>query len=86
LEVFSYIFFPIVFPPTIFDSSIDFLFICFLLLGIERGEKLVVELQTKKEEEKSERMRYKIQDIRRHQQKKKNLNKTLFEYNVKLKA
>jgi hypothetical protein len=85
LEVFSYIFFPIVFPPTIFDSSIDFLFICFLLLGIERGEKLVVELQTKKEEEKSERMRYKIQDIRRHQQKK-NLNKTLFEYNVKLKA
>jgi hypothetical protein len=70
LEVFSYIFFPIVFPPTIFDSSIDFLFICFLLLGIERGEKLVVELQTKKEEEKSERMRYKIQDIRRHQQKK----------------
>jgi hypothetical protein len=61
------------FPPTIFDSSIDFLFICFLLLGIERGEKLVVELQTKKkeeEEEKSERMRYKIQDIRRHQQKK----------------
>jgi hypothetical protein len=55
LEVFSYIFFPIVFPPTIFDSSIDFLFICFLLLGIEKGEKLVVELQTKKEEEEEEK-------------------------------
>jgi len=45
-----------------------------LLLGIEGGEKLVVELQTKKKKKKKrERMRYKIQDIRRHQKKPKQL-------------